>query len=227
MKETGVNVNATVALREVTPVTHCVITSPPSATSVEDGSNASRGTGFRIREVAEEERPTSGGVSSAMMLDDAPLFDPTLLSELDWSQNMVKFLPEVSPMNPGDGLILRPLCTADFNRGLFKVLAQLTKVGEVEPEIFIKKFERMKQTGDYYNIVIEDTHVGQIIATATLIIEHKFIHTCAKRGRIEEVIVSDEHRGKQLGKLLVTVLSYQKKTETHAESTSVYTNLYY
>ncbi|XP_069773114.1 glucosamine 6-phosphate N-acetyltransferase isoform X2 [Narcine bancroftii] len=190
MKETGVNVNATVALREVTPVTHCVITSPPSATSVEDGSNASRGTGFRIREVAEEERPTSGGVSSAMMLDDAPLFDPTLLSELDWSQNMVKFLPEVSPMNPGDGLILRPLCTADFNR---------------------EKFERMKQTGDYYNIVIEDTHVGQIIATATLIIEHKFIHTCAKRGRIEEVIVSDEHRGKQLGKLLVAALTLLSK----------------
>ncbi|XP_059813881.1 glucosamine 6-phosphate N-acetyltransferase [Hemitrygon akajei] len=146
-----------------------------------------------------------------MILDDTPLFDPTLLSELDWNQNMVKFSPEISPVSPGDGLILRPLCTADFNRGFFKVLAQLTKVGDVEAEQFIKKFEHMKQTGDYYNIVVEDTHVGQVIATATLIIEHKFIHTCAKRGRIEEVVVSDEHRGKQLGKLLVAALTLLSK----------------
>ncbi|XP_067895238.1 glucosamine 6-phosphate N-acetyltransferase isoform X2 [Heterodontus francisci] len=125
-----------------------------------------------------------------MILDDTPLFDPVMLSELDWSQNMVKFSPEISPLNPGDGLVMRPLCTADFNR---------------------EKFEHMKQTGDYYVIVVEDTHLGQVIATATLIIEHKFIHVCAKRGRIEEVVVSDECRGKQLGKLLVAALTLLSK----------------
>ncbi|XP_043553598.1 glucosamine 6-phosphate N-acetyltransferase isoform X1 [Chiloscyllium plagiosum] len=149
--------------------------------------------------------------SPAMILDDTPLFDPIMLRDLDWSQNMVKFSPEISPLNPGVGLVMRPLCTADFNRGLFKVLAQLTKVDQVAPEIFIKKFEHMKQTGDYYTVVIEDTHLGQVIATATLIIEHKFIHSCAKRGRIEEVVVSDECRGRQLGKLLVSALTLLSK----------------
>lgn len=43
-----------------------------------------------------------------------------------------------------------------------------------------EKFEHMKKTGDYYVAVVEDSNVGQIIATATLIVEHKFIHTCAK-----------------------------------------------
>ncbi len=38
----------------------------------------------------------------------------------------------------------------------------------------------MKKSGDYYVIVVEDTNLGQIVATATLIIEHKFIHACAK-----------------------------------------------
>lgn len=43
-----------------------------------------------------------------------------------------------------------------------------------------EKFEHMKKTGDYYVIVVEDTNLGQIVATATLITEHKFIHSCAK-----------------------------------------------
>lgn len=38
----------------------------------------------------------------------------------------------------------------------------------------------MKRTGDYYVIVVEDTNLGQIVATAMLIIEQKFIHSCAK-----------------------------------------------
>lgn len=42
------------------------------------------------------------------------------------------------------------------------------------------KFEHMKKTGDYYVVVVEDTNVGHIVATATLITEHKFIHSCAK-----------------------------------------------
>src|SRR4029434_11312025 len=38
----------------------------------------------------------------------------------------------------------------------------------------------MRKSGDYYIVVVEDTQLGQIVATATLIIEHKFIHGCAK-----------------------------------------------
>ncbi|XP_061734778.1 glucosamine 6-phosphate N-acetyltransferase isoform X2 [Nerophis ophidion] len=125
-----------------------------------------------------------------MLLDDIPLFEPSLLQELDWSDSSVSFSPLISPSNPGEGLVLRPLCTADFNRG---------------------KFEHMKKTGDYYVLVVEDTNLGQIVATATLITEHKFIHSCAKRGRVEEVVVSDVCRGKQLGKLLVTTLTLLSK----------------
>uniref|UniRef100_A0A673BWN1 Glucosamine 6-phosphate N-acetyltransferase n=1 Tax=Sphaeramia orbicularis TaxID=375764 RepID=A0A673BWN1_9TELE len=115
-----------------------------------------------------------------MLLDETPLFDPSLLQELDWSSNSVSFSPPISPSSPGEGLVIRPLCTADFNRGFFKVLSQLTQTGDVTPEQFTKKFEHMKKTGDYYVVVVEDTTLGQIVATATLITEHKFIHSCAK-----------------------------------------------
>ncbi|XP_049574324.1 glucosamine 6-phosphate N-acetyltransferase [Syngnathus scovelli] len=146
-----------------------------------------------------------------MLLDETPLFDPSLLRELDWSNNSVSFSPLISPSNPGQGLVLRPLCPADFNRGFFKVLSQLTETGDVSADQFIKKFEHMKKTGDYYVVVVEDTNLGQIVATATLITEHKFIHSCAKRGRVEEVVVSDVCRGKQLGKLLMSTLTLLSK----------------
>ncbi|XP_036397432.1 glucosamine 6-phosphate N-acetyltransferase [Megalops cyprinoides] len=146
-----------------------------------------------------------------MLLDETPLFDPSLLQDLDWSSNTVPFSPPISPSQPGEGLVLRPLHTADLNRGFYKVLSQLTLAGDVTPEQFIKNFEHMKKTGDYYVIVVEDTNIGQIVATATLITEHKFIHACAKRGRVEEVVVSDECRGKQLGKLLVSTLTLLSK----------------
>lgn len=146
-----------------------------------------------------------------MLLDESPLFEPSLLYGLDWTDNTVSFSPPISPSSPGEGLVLRPLCTADFNRGLFKVLSQLTHTGDVTAELFAKNFEHMKRTGDYFVVVVEDTTIGQIVATATLITEHKFIHTCAKRGRVEEVVVSDVHRGKQLGKLLVSTLTLLSK----------------
>ena len=146
-----------------------------------------------------------------MLLDETPLFEPSLLKELDWSCNTVSFSPPISPCSPGEGLVLRPLCMADFNRGFYEVLSQLTQTGDVTPEQFTKKFEHMKKTGDYFVIVVEDTNLGQIVATATLITEHKFIHSCAKRGRVEEVVVSDVCRGKQLGKLLVSTLTLLSK----------------
>lgn len=52
-----------------------------------------------------------------MLLDETPLFDPCLLQELDWSSSKVSFSPPISPLEPGDGLVLRPLRPADLDRG--------------------------------------------------------------------------------------------------------------
>merc|ERR1711971_1180122 len=44
-------------------------------------------------------------------------------------------------------------------------------------------------------------------SSATLVRERKFIHSCGSVGRLEDVVVSDDYRGRQLGKLLVTTAS--------------------
>lgn len=146
-----------------------------------------------------------------MRLSETPLFDPALLMSLDWSHNDVEFNPTISPASPGEGLVMRPLCTADFNKGFMKVLSQLTHVGEVTEEQFIARFESLKKAGGYFIVVVEDTKQGTIVATGTLMVEQKFIHCCGTRGRMEDVVVTDECRGKQLGKLLLVTLKLLSK----------------
>nr|XP_042126270.1 glucosamine 6-phosphate N-acetyltransferase [Peromyscus maniculatus bairdii] len=76
-----------------------------------------------------------------MKPNETPMFDPSLLKEVDWSQNTATFSPAISPMNPGEGLVLRPLCTGDLNKGFFKLLGQLTEIGIVSPEQFMSYYQ--------------------------------------------------------------------------------------
>ena len=59
----------------------------------------------------------------------------------------------------------------------------------------------------YYVIVLEDTREGRVVGVASLLLERKFIHSCGSVGRLEDVVVSSDYRGRQLGKLLVTTAS--------------------
>jgi glucosamine-phosphate N-acetyltransferase len=52
---------------------------------------------------------------------------------------------------------------------------------------------------------------GIIIGAATLLIEQKFIHDCAKYGHIEDVIVSKNFRKNGIGKILIeTIIAIAK-----------------
>lgn len=57
-----------------------------------------------------------------------------------------------------------------------------------------ERFNAMKKVGDYYPIVIEDTNGdsgrGRIVATGTLIVEQKFIHSCATVRRCVSICLS-------------------------------------
>lgn len=65
----------------------------------------------------------------------------------------------------------------------------------------------MRAKGDYYVTVIEDLRKNKIIGSATLVVERKFIHSCGSRAKLEDVVVDDTYRGKQLGKLIVVTVT--------------------
>jgi hypothetical protein len=45
------------------------------------------------------------------------MYSPELLQTLDFSLSRAKFDPPISPSEPGEALIVRPLCPADYDKG--------------------------------------------------------------------------------------------------------------
>ncbi|XP_058968435.2 glucosamine 6-phosphate N-acetyltransferase-like [Pocillopora verrucosa] len=140
--------------------------------------------------------------------EDNLMFDKQLLKGIDLSEGECR-LHEcgLSVENPGDNLILRPLRADDYDKGFLQLLGQLTKVGEVTKEKFFERFHAMQSCpGTYYLIVIEDVELVKLVACGTLVVEQKFIHDTAVRGRIEDIVVDGSCRGKKIGKLIVETL---------------------
>ena len=138
--------------------------------------------------------------------NDTPLFPTSLLDDLDITGSGVKFDPVLSVSSPGEGLLVRSLSLEDYDRGFLELLGQLTSVGEISRDQWEQRWREMKEcSGTYYVIVIEDLENKRVIGAATMVMEKKFIHSCGSVGRLEDVVVSDQYRGRQLGKLVVSV----------------------
>ncbi|XP_042223696.1 probable glucosamine 6-phosphate N-acetyltransferase [Homarus americanus] len=136
---------------------------------------------------------------------EVTLYDPDILTKLDWSK-VTHMKNGVTSATPGEGLLVRPLCKADYDRGFLQLLGQLTKIGDISREKFNERFEAMRSCpGHYYVTVIEDTQLGQIVGSATLACELKFIRDCAKRGRLEDVVVSNEQRKQRVKSMILIV----------------------
>lgn len=136
--------------------------------------------------------------------DSEFLFDAEVLKKLDFSRYNSNFNTPISAQEPGACLLVRPLCSTDYDKGYLQLLSQLTIVGNVEREQFLNRFSTMKACANtYYIVVVEDTSTEGIVGSASLVIEQKFSHNAGLRGFLEDVVVNDSYRGKQLGKLVV------------------------
>ena len=104
----------------------------------------------------------------------------------------------------GNNLIIRPLQRDDFNKNYMQLLSQLTEIGDVSQADFERRFDLMKSSlNTYYINVVEDLNQKKIVASLTLVYEQKFIRNTSARGRVEDVVVDKDYRGKQLSKILL------------------------
>ena len=149
--------------------------------------------------------------------------------------------PSTTVSSASDSFQPRRLQRSDFGKGFLSLLSQLTDVGEVSEQLFNQRFDELTRISDTQQVwIIEDVEKGAVIATATLLVELKFIHGVSKVngngtrqrmtqaiaeilravttspvtrplttavcgcclaqiGHIEDVVVSGEYRGKNLG----------------------------
>ncbi|KAL4781575.1 acyl-CoA N-acyltransferase [Aspergillus varians] len=127
--------------------------------------------------------------------EEQPLFPTTLIS------------PSVSSLLP-KGYTIRAAQRSDFHRGYLDVLRVLTTVGDVSEEAWNKRFDWISTRNDeYYLLVIVDEQ-DNIVATGSLIVERKFIHSLGMVGHIEDIAVEKGQQGKKLGLRVIQALDF-------------------
>lgn len=98
---------------------------------------------------------------------------------------------------------LRPLEQGDFSRGFIESLAHLAPV-DLTAEEAIRIWRGRNAAGVRTVVAVDEA--GNVMGTASLILEHKFIHKGGTIGHIEDVAVHPNHEGKGVGSAVVRAL---------------------
>ena len=99
----------------------------------------------------------------------------------------------------------RNLQKNDFNLGYLDLLSQLTEVNK--NNISFEKFSNFINKLDENHKIIIIINNNKIIATGTLLIENKIIHSISKVGHIEDIVVDSNSKGLGIGKQIVNYLT--------------------
>jgi glucosamine-phosphate N-acetyltransferase len=118
---------------------------------------------------------------------------------------MLTLSPTQSPKTVArqDGPVARRLRREDFDRGFVQTLQSL-RPSPLTRERFDEVFDAL---GDHCRVWVLEVD-GAVAATATLLLERKFLHGGSVVGHVEDVAVGRAFQGRRLGKrLLAHVLS--------------------
>ncbi|KAG5439330.1 hypothetical protein PCK2_000828 [Pneumocystis canis] len=113
-------------------------------------------------------------------------------------------------------LRFRPLRRNDWLHEFNSLLNCLTeKDFQLSQQDFETRFDLMKLASpkSYFIVVIEDSTTEKIVACGTIFIEYKFLKSASKAAHVEDIVVAKSYRGKNLGKMLVEMLSRIAKLE--------------
>jgi len=98
--------------------------------------------------------------------------------------------------------VIRELQETDLPRCLADTLGSLAEVG-LNPEQMREVLHERLRSGTHTYIAC-DSATGEVVGTASLIVERKFIHRGGRVGHVEDVAVRKGHRGQGLASALVS-----------------------
>lgn len=113
--------------------------------------------------------------------------------------------------------IIRELKEEDLSNGFVETLSNLSEVGKLSNDT-IRKREILREikNKNYRIVIAEDNQNHQIIGSATLLIEQKFIHNGGKAGHIEDVVTRKGYEGKGIGReILKELIKIAKDNECY------------
>jgi len=87
-----------------------------------------------------------------------------------------------------------------------ELLSYLTTAPNVSTDIFLTQVKRISEYGKICIAYKNNTDQLHIIASGTLIIEHKLIHSAKSIGHIEDIVVHPNYRNKGISKVLLEKL---------------------
>ena len=102
-----------------------------------------------------------------------------------------------------DDITIRELEEEDLWNGFLVSLDSLKEASGIEKSKAKEIFEKINANPDHIIAVAELD--GEIVGSATLLIESKFIHDGDLVGHIEDVVVDKEYQGQKLGEKIKIV----------------------
>ena len=103
-----------------------------------------------------------------------------------------------------DNIIIREIQESDLEKGFLECLDNLKKASDLEED---KAKNILKNILDDSNHIIHVAELdGNIVGSATLLIEQKFIHRGGLVGHIEDVVVKEGFERRQIGRLIIESL---------------------
>lgn len=130
------------------------------------------------------------------------------------SGEQLKFQPTASSTTNATSYTIRRLQQQDLlSKNFLALLAQLTTVGKPNQEQIISQFQQICSNPNHIIFVATEANNEKIVATASLLIELKFVHECGKVGHIEDVVVDESCRGSNLGKLIIEACLEEAKRQ--------------
>lgn len=99
----------------------------------------------------------------------------------------------------------RLLEETDFQKGYFELISQLTICSHFSEKEFKERYDLIKESKLIYVFVIEDLIKKKIVASATVMIEPKFIRGLGLVCHIEDVVVDNFYRKKKFGSELIKI----------------------
>ena len=100
-----------------------------------------------------------------------------------------------------ESIIIRELEEKDLSRGFLNTLDTLRETSSITKNKALEIFKKIKSNPEHIIVVAEIN--GKIVGSTTLLIEIKFIHQGGIVGHIEDVVVSKEFQGLEIGKKII------------------------